>query len=106
MGDIKIKPMALFILTKGPSFVKISFYGVRPHFLGCTRMGGAVPPSNLFFYPGDLETSNSACIISNQFENQKMVKKLISRFLVGFRAPTTSWPHQLTDGRSKISKSC
>ena len=96
MADIEIKPMALFILTKGASLVKISFFEVR----------GAAPPQNLFFYPGDLETSNSACIISNQFENQKMVKKLISRFLVGFRAPTTSWPHQLTDGRSKISKSC
>ena len=96
MADIGIKHMALFILTKGPSLVEISFFGV----------GGGFPPKNLFLYPGDLETSNSACIISNQFENQKMVKKLISRFLVGFRAPTTSWPHQLTDGRSKISKSC
>ena len=28
MADIEIKPIALFILTKGPSLMKISFFGV------------------------------------------------------------------------------
>ena len=59
MADIEINPMALFILTKGPSLVKISFFGV----------GGLAPPKSIF-YPGDLEIYNSACIISNQFETK------------------------------------
>ena len=42
MGDIKIKPMALFILTKGPSLVKISFFGV----------GGAAPQKSIFLPQG------------------------------------------------------
>ena len=61
MADIEIKPMALFILTKGASLVKISFFEVR---------GGGLAPQNLFFYPGDLETSNSAGIILNQLETK------------------------------------
>ena len=32
--------MAPFILTKSPSLVKISFYGVRPHFLGQKWISG------------------------------------------------------------------
>ena len=58
MADIEINPMALFILTKGLSLVKISFFG---------GMGGC--PQSIF-YPGDLEIYNSACIISNQFETK------------------------------------
>ena len=60
MADIEIKHMSLFILTKGPSLVKISFFGV----------GGAAPPKNLFFYPGGLETSNSVCVISKKSETK------------------------------------
>ena len=54
-----MKPIALFILTKGPSLVRISFFGV-----------GGLAPQNLFFLPGSLETSNSACIISNKSETK------------------------------------
>ena len=42
MADIEIKHMALFILSKGPSLVKISFFGV----------GGAAPPKIYFSTPG------------------------------------------------------
>ena len=38
MGDIEIKPMALLILSKGPSLMKISFIGV-----------GGLPPKYIFF---------------------------------------------------------
>ena len=38
MADIEIKHIALFILTKGPSLVKISFFGV----------GGAAPQKSIF----------------------------------------------------------
>ena len=43
MADIEIKPIALFILTKGPSLLKNSFFGVG---------GGAAPPKIYFFTPG------------------------------------------------------
>ena len=42
MADIEIKHMALFILSKGPSLVKISFFGV----------GGAAPQKIYFFTLG------------------------------------------------------
>ena len=42
MADIGIKHMALFILTKGPSLVEISFFGV----------GVDSPPKIYFFTPG------------------------------------------------------
>ena len=41
MADIEIKHMALFILTKGPSLVKISFLGV----------GGGAAPQKIYFLP-------------------------------------------------------
>ena len=59
MRDIEVQPMARFILTKGPSLMKISFLEV-----------GGLPPPKSIFTPWDLETCNSACIISNQFETK------------------------------------
>ena len=73
MGDIKIKPMALFILTKGPSFVKVSFYGVRPHFwakngfLGAPRCPRGPTKANLFkinFFRSKLNNSEEYVIDS------------------------------------------
>ena len=61
MGDIEITPMVLFILKTGPSLVKISFFGIRE----------TTPrPPKTFFYPGDLGTSNSARMNSNQIETR------------------------------------
>ena len=58
MADIGIKLMALLFWQKaifGENFINLG--------------QGAGPPKSIF-YPGDLETSNSACIISNQFETK------------------------------------
>ena len=75
MEDIEIKLMALFILTKGPSLVKISFIWGR----------GAGPPKS--FLRGDLETSNSACIISNQFETKLHWQVFYYKVLSGLQGP-------------------
>ena len=62
MANIEIKPMALSILTKGTSLLEILHFGVGG--LACHGT------PEIYFYPGDIETSVPACIISNKFETK------------------------------------